>query len=106
MGGRRPSFSHYPPSPRLPQYTMAPKEGPLAARPKYKETRREMGALDSPKNESGKGKGDGRKDAKALKELTNKEWAGGREHWEPEPKPTGAQRRDFLPRSPSSSFVS
>lgn len=41
-----------------------------------------------------------------TRELTNREWAGGRERWELEPKPTGAKRRDFLLCSPSLSFVS
>lgn len=34
-----------------------------------------------------------------TRELTNKEWVGGRERWEPEPKRTPAKRRDFLLRS-------
>ena len=63
-GREAPVLLALPPGPRLPQYTMAPEEGPLAARPKWKGIRREMAGLDSPKNESGKRKGNGRKDAR------------------------------------------
>lgn len=56
-GREAPVLLALPPGPRLPQYTMAPEEGPLATRPKWKRIRRQMRGLDSPENESRKGNG-------------------------------------------------
>lgn len=59
-----------------------------------------MERVDSPENESVKKERKWER-MQGTRELTNKEWAGGRERWELEPKPTGAKRRDFLLCSPS-----
>ena len=97
-GREAPVLLALPPGPRLPQYTMAPEEGPLATRPKWKRIRRQMRGLDSPRTKVVK---EMEAEMQGTRELTNKEWVGGRERWETEPKRTLAKRRDFLLRSPS-----
>lgn len=57
-----------------------------------------MRGLDSPRTKVVK---EMEAEMQGTRELTNKEWVGGRERWETEPKRTLAKRRDFLLRSPS-----
>lgn len=87
--------------PRLPPYTMAPKEGPQRSASQIErdsEGNGESGLTRERKCKKGK---EMEERMQGTRELTNKEWAGGRERWELEPKPTGAKRRDFLLCSPS-----
>lgn len=100
MGGRRPSFSHYHPV-HVSHSTQWPQR---KARSRHVPNRKGLGGKwgdwTHPRKKVERGK-EMEERMPGTRELTNKEWAGRREHWEPEPKPTGAKRRDFLLRSPS-----
>lgn len=100
-GREAPVLLALPPGPRLPQYTMAPEEWPRSPHfPDRKGFSGKWGDRTHPRAKVEKGK-EMEERNQGTRELTNNEWAGGREPWEPEPKPTPAKRRDFLLRSPS-----